>query len=64
MLKRWLDVRILLAVVLAGLSIVALAQAPQGAPPPAEVKPARQRFAQLVEVPATAAGPQLPLGLH
>jgi len=40
MLKRWLDVRILLAVVLAGLSIVALAQAPQGAPPPAEVKPA------------------------
>jgi biopolymer transport protein ExbB len=40
MKKRWLDVRILLAVVLAAMSIVAMAQAPQGAPPPAEVKPA------------------------
>src|SRR5437879_10372244 len=39
MKKRWLDVRILLAVVLAAMSIVARAQAPQGAPP-AEVKPA------------------------
>src|SRR5712664_1531740 len=41
MKKRWLDVRIPLAVVCAALSIVAMAQAPQGAPPPAaEVKPA------------------------
>src|SRR6267143_7264479 len=41
MKKRWLDVRILLAVVFAAMSIVAMAQAPQGAPPPAaEVKPA------------------------
>src|SRR5439155_15840516 len=40
MLKRWLDVRILLAIVFAAMSIVARAQAPQGAPPPAEVKPA------------------------
>jgi len=41
MKNRWLDVRILLAVVFAALSIVAMAQAPQGAPPPAaEVKPA------------------------
>jgi biopolymer transport protein ExbB len=42
MKKRWLDVRILLGVVLAALSIVAMAQAPQGAPPAAEVKPAPQ----------------------
>src|SRR5712691_53527 len=41
MKNRWLDVRILLVAVLAALSIVAMAQAPQGAPPPAaEVKPA------------------------
>src|SRR6267143_177753 len=41
MKNRWLDVRILLAVVFAALSIVAMAQAPQGAPPPAaEIKPA------------------------
>ncbi len=41
MKKRWLDMRVLLAVVFAALSIVAMAQAPQGAPPPAaEVKPA------------------------
>ena len=40
MKNRWLDVRILLAVVFAALSIVAMAQAPQGAPPAAEVKPA------------------------
>jgi biopolymer transport protein ExbB len=40
MKKRWLDVRILLAVVFAAMSIVAMAQAQQGAPPPAEVKPA------------------------
>src|SRR6267142_7003031 len=40
MTNRWLDVRILLMAVLAALSIVAMAQAPQGAPPPgAEVKP-------------------------
>src|SRR6266850_7526945 len=40
MKNRWLDVRILLVAVLAALSIVAMAQAPQGAPPPgAEVKP-------------------------
>src|SRR5256885_15062249 len=40
MKKRWLDVRILVVAVLAALSIVAMAQAPQGAPPPgAEVKP-------------------------
>ena len=38
--NRWLDVRILLVVVLAALSIVAMAQAPQGAPPAADVKPA------------------------
>src|SRR5882672_1939287 len=38
--NRWLDVRILLVAVLAAHSIVAMAQAPQGAPPPAEVKPA------------------------
>src|SRR5882762_8378427 len=38
--NRWLDVRILLVAVLAAHSIVAMAQAPQGAPPPgAEVKP-------------------------
>src|SRR5467141_2688456 len=37
--NRWLDVRILLAVVFAAMSIVAMAQAPQGAPPPAELKP-------------------------
>src|SRR2546430_11907052 len=38
--NRWLDVRILVVAVLAALSIVARAQAPQGAPPPgAEVKP-------------------------
>ena len=40
MKNRCLDVRILLVVVLAALSIVAMAQAPQGAPPAAEVKPA------------------------
>src|SRR5712691_5853535 len=40
MKNRWLDVRILLVVELAALSIVAMAQAPQGAPPAAEVKPA------------------------
>src|SRR6267143_1903968 len=40
MKNRWLDVRILLVAVLAALSIVAMAQAPQGAPPAAEVKPA------------------------
>jgi len=40
MKNRWLDVRILLAVVFAALSIVAMAQAPQGTPPAAEVKPA------------------------
>src|SRR6267143_6592215 len=40
MKNRWLDVRILLVAVLAAHSIVAMAQAPQGAPPPgAEVKP-------------------------
>jgi biopolymer transport protein ExbB len=40
MKKRWLDVRIPLAVAFAALSVVAMAQAPQGAPPPAaEVKP-------------------------
>src|SRR2546427_9120928 len=38
--NRWLGVRILVVAVLAALSIVAMAQAPQGAPPPgAEVKP-------------------------
>jgi biopolymer transport protein ExbB len=40
MKKRWWDLRIVLGVVLAGLSVVAMAQAPQGAPPAAEVKPA------------------------
>jgi biopolymer transport protein ExbB len=40
MKKGWSDVRILLAVLLAGLSAFAMAQAPQGAPPAAEVKPA------------------------
>jgi biopolymer transport protein ExbB len=40
MKNRWLDVRILLVAVLAAHSIVAMAQAPQGAPPAAEVKPA------------------------
>src|SRR5712692_11104144 len=40
MKNRWLDVRILLVVVFAAMSIVAMAQAPQGAPPAAEVKPA------------------------
>src|SRR5436190_4596987 len=38
--NRWLDVRFPVVAVLAALSIVARAQAPQGAPPPAEVKPA------------------------
>src|SRR5467141_3764449 len=37
--NRWLNVRIPVVAVLATLSIVAMAQAPQGAPPPAEVKP-------------------------
>src|SRR5438046_5828356 len=38
--SRWFDVRILFVAVLAALSIVAMAQAPQGAPPPgADVKP-------------------------
>src|SRR2546426_2721034 len=37
--NRWLDVRILVVAVLAALSIVAMAQAPQGAPPATEVKP-------------------------
>src|SRR5256885_4111546 len=38
--NRWLDVRILVVAVLAALSVVAMAQAPQGAPPlGAEVKP-------------------------
>src|SRR6267143_3312311 len=37
--NRWLDVRILVVAVLAALPIVAMAQAPQGAPPPAELKP-------------------------
>jgi len=40
MKKRWLDVRVLLAVVFAALSVVAMAQAPQSAPPAAELKPA------------------------
>jgi biopolymer transport protein ExbB len=40
MKNRWLDVRILLVAVLAALSIVARAQAPQGTPLAAEVKPA------------------------
>ena len=40
MKNRWLDVRILLVAVLAALPIVAMAQAPQGAPSAAEVKPA------------------------
>ena len=40
MKKRWWDARTLLAVVFAAMSIVARAQAPQGAPPAAEVKPA------------------------
>jgi biopolymer transport protein ExbB len=40
MKKRWLDPRTVLGVVLATLSVVAMAQAPQGAPPAAEVKPA------------------------
>jgi len=57
MLKRWLDVRILIAVVLAGLSIVALAQAPQGAPPPAEVKPAPTVIEVVKAAPPPIAGP-------
>jgi len=57
MLKRWLDVRILLAVVLAGLSIVALAQAPQGAPPPAEVKPAPTVIEVVKPAPPPIAAP-------
>jgi len=41
MTKRWLNVRILLAVVFAAMPVVAMTQAPQGAPPPAaEVNPA------------------------
>src|SRR6267143_1575854 len=56
MKKRWLDVRILLAVVLAAMSIVARAQAPQGAPP-AEVKPAPPPVVEVVKAapPAIAA---------
>jgi biopolymer transport protein ExbB len=57
MLKRWLDVRILIAVVLAGLSIVALAQAPQGAPPPAEVKPAPTVIEVVKAAPPPIAAP-------
>jgi biopolymer transport protein ExbB len=40
MKNQWLDVRISVVAVLAALSIVAMAQAPQSAPPAAEVKPA------------------------
>jgi biopolymer transport protein ExbB len=57
MLKRWLDLRILLAVVLAGLSIVGLAQAPQGAPPPAEVKPAPTVIEVVKPAPPPIAAP-------
>jgi biopolymer transport protein ExbB len=45
MKKRWLNVRILLGVVLAALSIVAMAQAPQGTPPAAQVEPPPQAVA-------------------
>jgi biopolymer transport protein ExbB len=45
MKKRWLNVRILLGVVLAALSIVAIAQAPQGTPPAAQVEPPPQAVA-------------------
>jgi biopolymer transport protein ExbB len=45
MKKRWLNVRILLGVVLAALSIVAMAQAPQGKPPAAQVEPPPQAVA-------------------
>jgi biopolymer transport protein ExbB len=57
MKNRWLDVRILLVVVLAALSIVAMAQAPQGAPPAAEVKPAPPVVEVVKAAPPPVAAP-------
>src|SRR6267378_1408118 len=60
MKNRWLDVRILLAVVFAALSIVAMGQAPQGAPPPAaEVKPAPPVIEVVRPAPPPVAAPQI-----
>jgi len=57
MKNRWLDVRILLVAVLAALSIVAMAQAPQGAPPAAEVKPAPPAVEVVRAAPPPIAAP-------
>src|SRR6267142_751625 len=57
MTNRWLDVKILLVAVLAALPIVAMAQAPQGAPPPAEVKPAPTVIEVVKAAPPPIAAP-------
>ena len=55
--NRWLDVRIPVVAVLATLSIVAMAQAPQGAPPAAEVKPAPTVIEVVRPAPPPVAAP-------
>ena len=57
MKKRWWDARTLLAVVFAAMSIVARAQAPQGAPPAAEVKPAPPVIEVIKPAPPPIAAP-------
>ena len=57
MKKRWLDVRILAGAVLAALSIVAMAQAPQGAPPAPEAKSAAPAVEAVKPAPPTIAAP-------
>jgi biopolymer transport protein ExbB len=59
MKKRWWDLRIVLGVVLAGLSVVAMAQAPQGAPPAAEVKPAPPVVEAVKPAPPPIAAPTI-----
>jgi biopolymer transport protein ExbB len=59
MKKRGWDLRIVLAVVLAGLSAVAMAQAPQGAPPAAEVKPAPPVVEVVKPAPPPIAAPTI-----
>src|SRR5207302_858559 len=57
MKKRWLYARTLLAVVFAAMSIVARAQAPQGAPPAAEVNPAPPVVEVVKPAPPSIAAP-------
>jgi biopolymer transport protein ExbB len=59
MKKRWLDVRILLAVVFAAMPLVARAQAPQGAPPAAEVNPAPPVIEVVKPAPPPIAAPAM-----